>query len=365
MLFDVARLNHLTLKNRVVMAPMTRARSSRPAYLPSEFSLTYYEQRSNAGLIISEPLVISPTARGYANTPGIYTNEQIVAWQPITRQVKKQGTQFFAQLWHCGRVSSTNVTGCDHTYGPSAIKGINPIMGYDGEDLSIFLPTDMPKALTIDELRQIQDDYAQAAENAIKAGFDGIEVHAGHGYLPEQFLNRESNHRDDQYGGTIRNRIRFIQETVEKISQHIGENKVAIRFSPFISVDYQNFDLEQPNATIELLKQLDTLSLAYVHISEEILNAKPVPDIFRRTVREAFKGTIIVAGGYDKEKAEAIVSNGLADLVAFGSAYIANPDLVSRMKKGQDLAQEVRSLRYGGGEKGYIDYPNADGRVQN
>ena len=353
-LFEAYRLGKITLRNRVAMAPMTRSRADIQK-IQTPLAATYYRQRASAGLIVSEATSISPIAGGYVKIPGIYTREQVDAWKPVTEAVHKEEGVIFCQLWHTGRVShSLNLNGL-HPVAPSAIKAHGEIHTLQG-----MKPYETPKAMTAEEIKQTVMDYKQAALNVIEAGFDGVELHAANGYLPHQFLSDSSNQRTDEYGGSAENRTRFVLETLQAMADAIGSERVGIRLSP--SRVFGEPEKDPKEWFVYLLEQLNELDLAYLHTTEPMRFAPdPLPDSYLKEVapfaRKIYKGTLIANGGLKHESAEALLQNNIADVVAFGTLFIANPDLPKRFKENAPMNNPDRQTFYGGGEKGYIDYP--------
>ncbi len=363
MLFNPLTLGKIELSNRIVMAPMTRSRSSEPEYLANEMMLEYYRQRASAGLIVSEGLPISTLGRGYAFTPGLYTKAQVASWQRVTKAVHQQGGVIFAQLWHVGRTSHRVITGGETPISASATQGVSPAFGPLEKGGYGFLTTEPPKEMTHEDIHQVIDEYVIAAKNALDAGFDGIELHGANGYLIEQFMHQGTNKRQDEYGGSEDNRIRFALELVTKLVNEIGADRVAIRLSPFLTIDHPQDDLAMPETVLKFLEKIEPLKIAYVHFSENVMNFREVPLSFREQVRRVFSGKVIIAGRYTKASAEQMLQTGLVDLVAFGEPYIANPDLVYRFEHDRPLNQGDKETYYGGEEAGLIDYGVVDPKV--
>ncbi|MFY7793288.1 MAG: alkene reductase [Chitinophagaceae bacterium] len=353
-LLEPVQIGELTLSNRMVMAPMTRSRASIEGIV-GDSTVLYYTQRSTAGLIVTEAINISEQAIGSPFTPGIYTPEQTSAWKKVTQAVHEQGGTIFAQLWHTGRVGHSLVKHGDLPVGPSAI-GIQGQQHFTMEGMKDYKT---PKALSIDEIKQIIADYKQAAIHAIEAGFDGVELHAAFGYLPNQFLAESSNLRDDQYGGNIDNRNRFVLEVMQEMVAAIGENKVAIRLSP--TSTYNNISHQQPlEQFTALIDQLNGLPLAYIHIMKvpfppDQYPQYPVDAI--ETFGRLSKHPVMANFGYTRESGEAELQKGVASLIAYGQLFLANPDLPKRFEIKAELNQPDRSTMYGGKDQGYIDYP--------
>lgn len=358
-LFTSHKIGSISITNRVLMAPMTRSRTAQPGDIPTELMADYYAQRASAGLIISEATQISAQGKGYSFTPGIYTKEQILGWQKVTRKVHAAQGKIFSQLWHVGRMSHAVFHEDGLPVAPSAIAPDAQvwIVGEDGEGRMLDCPT--PRELKHAEIKSIVEDYQQAAKNAMLAGFDGIEIHGGNGYLIDQFLRRSSNHRDDEFGGSIDNRIRFAMDVIEAVCTAIGADKVGIRLAPFITQRGMQ-DEETTDAILAVARQLKQLGVAYIHLSEADWDDAPVvPDRFRHDLRAAFNGTIIVAGNYTAESGAKLIEKGLADGIAFGRKFIANPDLPERFANHWPLDDiSDASTLFGGDEKGYTDYTN-------
>lgn len=347
-------LKGLILRNRVVMAPLTRSRALHDTDAPHALNAIYYAQRASAGLIISEATQISPEGKGFAWTPGIYSNHQLGGWRQVTAAVHAKGGAMFAQLWHVGRISHISMQpGHKPPVAPSAIlpKNIKTFTETNG-----FMSVGMPRALTLDEIPQIVADYRQAAKNAIAVGFDGIEVHAANGYLIHQFLSDISNERQDAYGGTIEKRMRFALEVLEAIISEVGASRVGIRLSP-VSMKGGALDSAPEKVYFPLVQALSQLKLAYVHVIEgDTGGARDLRGFDFHQLRDTFDGAWMVNNGYTRHMAMSAISSGYADLVAFGKPYIANPDLVERFRENAPLNHPIQSAFYGGGEQGYIDY---------
>ncbi|MEZ9950561.1 alkene reductase [Vibrio breoganii] len=360
MLFTPFNNNDFTLDNRIAMAPMTRSRTSQPGDVPNEMMAKYYKQRANAGLIVTEGAPISAIGRGYSMTPGIYTQEHIAGWKKVTDAIHEADSKAFIQLWHVGRRSHSSISG-HQPVAPSAIKVPDQVFGPLPEGGFGMIETEQPRAMTEQDIKDTIADFVQASKNAIEAGFDGVEIHAAHGYLFDTFLRLESNQRNDQYGGNQENRMRFLIETLEAVCQEIGSDKVAVRVSPHVIEGFADEDPEIVEVILKALQKMAPINLAYVHFSENISRYIEVPEEFRQQVREVYPNPIMVAGKQSKESAQQILSKQYADIVAFGTPYVTNPDLVSRFKNDWPLAEfdaDARLTLYGGDEKGYIDYPS-------
>ena len=365
-LFDPLQFSRLRLDNRVAMAPMTRSRTDQPGDIPNALMAEYYAQRASAGLIITEGAPISSVGRGYSLTPGIYTQEQIDGWKLTTDAVHQKGGKVFVQLWHVGRRSHTSIAG-EQPVSASTAKDPDKVFGPTPEGGFGMIETDTPRAMTEADIKATIADFVQAAENAMKAGFDGVEVHAAHGYLLDQFLRIASNQRNDQYGGSQENRIRFLVEAMQAIVDAIGGDKVAIRLSPFVTEGFAEDDPEIVEVTMKVLKALAPMNLAYLHFSENISRHQEVPENFRKEVRAIYKNPVMVAGKYTRESGQDILAKGYADLVAFGQPFITNPDFYHRIQNDICLTPvdyAAHSTFYGGDAKGYTDYPTAEKLMQ-
>ncbi|HAS6069912.1 TPA: N-ethylmaleimide reductase [Vibrio vulnificus] len=356
-LFEPTQLKHLDLQNRVVMAPMTRARTSQPGNIPNAMMATYYKQRASAGLIISEATQISDDSQGYSFTPGVYTDEQVAGWKSVTQAVKSLGAAMFCQLWHVGRVSHPVFQKGEQPIAPSALAPVETkVWIADEQGNGNMVDCVEPRAMSQDDIDRVVSDFAYAAKRAIEAGFDGVEIHGGNGYLIDQFLRTNSNHRADQYGGSRENRIRFLLQVVDAVSQAIGADKVGVRLAPFITFKDMNCPDIVPTI-LEASKQLQARDIAYLHLSEaDWEDAPEIPESFRIELREYFTNAIIVAGSYTQARADEVLEKGYADLVAFGRPFVSNPDLVERLKHQQPLAELDGATLFGGDERGYTDY---------
>ncbi len=354
-LFQSFDLQGLTLKNRIVMAPLTRCRATHGTDVPHALNAAYYMQRASAGLIIAEATQISPMGKGYAWTPGIYSPEQIEGWRLVTDAVHAEGGRIFLQLWHVGRVSHASIQPKGAApVAPSAIKP-NALKTFieDGG----FSEVGMPRALLLEEIPSVVESYQQAAKNAIKAGFDGVEIHAANGYLIQQFMSDISNHRKDAYGGSVNKRLRFACEVAEAVVSAIGAHRTAIRLSP-VSHKGDARDSHPEAIYFPLMHALNRLKLAYVHVIEgETGGSRDAQGFNFHALRDTFDGSWMVNNRYTRAMAIDAIQSGYADLVAFGKPFIANPDLVERLKQNAPLNLPEQSTLYGGGEQGYTDYP--------
>ncbi len=363
-LFEPLALGDLTLAHRVVLAPLTRLRSTQPGDVPNTLNATYYAQRATpGGLLITEATQISLEGKGYPAAPGIYTEEQVEGWRTVTDAVHAKGGYLFAQLWHVGRISHSSLH--PEIGLPVSASAIAPA---EGKALTAaFQPVDFetPRALTLNELPRIVADYTHAARCAQAAGFDGVELHAANGYLIDQFLEDGVNHRTDAYGGSIENRSRLLLEVIEALIAVWGAGRVGIRLSPWGKFNSMSDSNPLPLFTY-VLQQLAVRSIAYAHLVEPRANGgadgnldASAPDA-AASFRKAFPGALISAGGYLGETASQAVASGHADAIAFGRWFISNPDLPRRLQLGATLNRYDRSTFYGGTEKGYTDYPTLE-----
>ncbi len=355
-LFTPVQMGALSLPNRFAMAPMTRSRANNDGNVPTESVITYYVQRASAGLIITEGSQVSPQGVGYISTPGIYSEEQVAGWKKVTDAVHAAGGRIFIQLWHVGRVSHPFFHNGELPVGPSAIKpeGAKAFTGQGFEDV----PT--PRALELNEIPGVVDQFRQAARNAKLAGFDGAEIHGANGYLLDQFVQDGSNQRTDEYGGSVENRSRFVLEVVRAVVDELGADRVGIRLSPQGSASIQDSD---PVKTFSYLtEQLNQFNLAYLHVIEALpghpMAARAGVPAVAAHLRNIFNGTFILNGGYTQETADKALANNEAEIIAFGVPFIANPDLVERFRIGAALNNPDPSTFYVPGDKGYIDYPS-------
>lgn len=357
MLFSAARIGPYQLSHRVVMAPLTRMRSD-PGDIPSDLMVEYYSQRvSEGGLIISEATPISIRGYGYAGAPGVYSDSQIEGWRRVTDAVHAKGGRMFLQLWHVGRQSHTDLQpNGEAPVAPSAIAAEGYAYTKEGE-----VPFSMPRALALEEIPGIVEEFRAGAERALSAGFDGVEIHGANGYLPDQFLEDGTNKRTDEYGGRIENRARFLLEISRVAISVWGADRVGVRLSP--SSTYGSMSDSDPAATFGYVAgQLDHLGVAYLHVIEPRIKgieeiSKGQAPVAAQQLRRKFSRTLIAAGGFNGESAAAIIAAGDADLVAFGRHFIANPDLPERLRHKLPLNHYDRSTFYGGDRRGYIDYP--------
>jgi N-ethylmaleimide reductase len=352
-LFEPYRLGDIELANRIVMAPLTRNRAgvgNAPTFLMAQ----YYAQRASAGLIITEATQVSPEGQGYEATPGIHSEAQIAGWKQVTQAVHARGGRIFLQLWHVGRISHVWLQPDGKApVAPSAIRA-NAKTFVGGK----FVDVSAPRALLLEEIPRLIDAYRQGALNAIEAGFDGVEVHGANGYLIDQFLRDGTNQRDDIYGGSISNRARFLLEVTEAVIGAVGANRVGVRLSPVSPANDIN-DSDPTSLFSYAVTKLNTLRPVYIELVEGVTGGaheSGAPFDFQ-SLRQRFQGTYIANNGYSLELAAETIERGATDLIAFGKAFIANPDLVHRLRNGAPLAVPDQATFYGGGARGYIDYP--------
>lgn len=367
-LFTPVQLGPLELKHRVIMAPLTRSRSTQPGDIPSDLMLKYYTQRaSDGGLIISEATSISTTGRGWYGAPGLYTDEQVRGWKRIVDAIHAKGGSMFSQLWHTGRSSNIETTGGTQPVSAS----VNPAYWNDTSHLvsapNGWVQPSPHRALETAEIAGIVEDYRKAAERAKAAGFDGVELHSGNGYLPDQFLQDGSNKRADAYGGSIENRSRFLLEVVDAMVSVWGGDRVAVRIAP--SGTWNGMSDSNPKALFSYVaEQLNRFGLAYLHIIEprvkgNVVIAEGQAPVAAQLLRTIFKGKIIAAGGFEPDTAEEVIEKGDADAVAFGRHFVSNPDLPKRIELGVPLNQYDRNTFYTFDAHGYIDYPFYEDRA--
>lgn len=365
-LFTPIKLGNHILKNRIVLPPLTRQRSGQPEDVATDLMAEYYQQRASAGFIVSEGTQIEPRGKGYSWTPGIYSKKQIEGWKKVTDAVHEKDGIIFAQLWHVGRVSHKALQpNGEAPVAPSAIK-VQKVKAFieTAPGIGELVEPSVPRELTVSEIKELVELYAQAARNALEAGFDGVEIHCANGYLVNQFISIHSNTRQDQYGGSLQNRLRFLREIVEAVAKVTGPERLGVRFTPlFTSTDQDRIYIglveDNPHETyLEAVKVLEEAGIAYVSIAEaDWENAPELPKSFRVALRKTFSGEIIYAGGYTPEKGEKLIKEDLADLIAFGRPFIANPDLPERIANGWPLNELDAKTLYGGNELGYTDYP--------
>ncbi|HMP96703.1 MAG TPA: alkene reductase [Kiritimatiellia bacterium] len=354
-LFSAFTLGDITLANRVVMAPMTRCRATAD-HTPTPLMATYYAQRATAGLIVTEGTSPSSDGLGYARIPGIFNEAQVTAWRAVTDAVHARGGRIFVQMMHTGRVSHPlNMPEGTRVLAPSAI-GMSGTMWTDQQGMQ---PYPVPVEMTDTDIEQAIETFVAGAEAAMKAGFDGVELHGANGYLIDQFLNTASNRRTDRWGGSVENRLRFAVEVAKRVAEKIGAGRVGMRISPFGVFNDMKPDEEMGALYALLAAHLSEIGLAYIHVVDHsAMGAPAVPDSVKATIRANFKGTYILSGGYDSvARAEEDLAARKGDLVAFGRPFIANPDLVGRLRDGKALAAPNPDTFYTPGEAGYSDYP--------
>jgi N-ethylmaleimide reductase len=351
-LFEEITLGKLKLSNRLVMAPMTRNRAA-AGNTPTAMNAEYYRQRATAGLIISEASQVSPEGVGYPATPGIYNQQQVDGWRLVTDAVHQAGGHIYLQLWYCGRISHPDLLPDKQTpVAPSAIKPEGETVTFEG--MKAFVE---PRALTSDEIQAIVSQYKNAAQKAKQAGFDGVEVHAANGYLIDQFLRDGSNQRSDEYGGTVGNRMRLLNEVLDAVTEIWDSERVGVRLTPENS--FNSMSDSDPQSHFDyFITQLNKRDLAYIHLLEGDMMSES-RNVDYRALRDAYDGLYIANNGYDKERAQNALENGDCDLVAIGVPFLANPDLVYRYQNDLPLNQADQATFYGGDETGYTDYPFA------
>ncbi|WP_347160270.1 alkene reductase [Pontibacter chitinilyticus] len=351
------KLYDLELKNRVVMAPMTRSRANNEGNVPNDLMVTYYTQRAGAGLIITEGSQVSKQAVGYINTPGIYSSEQVEGWKKITKAVHDEGGKIFIQLWHVGRMSHPDFHNGELPVAPSAINPNDKSFTPEG-----FKDTVTPRELTVPEIKQIVQDFKNAAKNAMEAGFDGVEVHSSNGYLFHQFFASTSNTRTDEYGGSKENRARILFEVLDAIKEVMPMEKVGARLNPSLNGIFGMSLNEDTIPTFDyIIEKLNDYNLAYLHLSEPFTDVSDLPHAepnIAKRYRPKYQGNLIINGGFTQESGNEVIEAGDADMVAFGVPFIANPDLPERFAQNAELQQPDKNTFYTPGAKGYIDYPS-------
>lgn len=360
-LFQPAKVGGWDLANRIAMAPMSRFRADPKTWVPADYAAEYYGQRNTCGLLITEATQMSPDAVGYPRSPGIYSEEQTARWKEIVAAIHKGPAKAVIQLWHTGRISHPyNRPAGDIPFAPSPVKP-NMQLYTDAHGMVEFL---VPREMTEADIRYVIDSYAKASANAKKAGFDGVEIHAANGYLIDQFCASNTNLRKDKWGGSLKNRMRFLREIIESVATVYDKSKIGVRFSPYGTFD----DIHEEDPLGMFTAQLETAAetgVGYVHvIRPEVTGDLDVEKPFEHAdvvglARKIYKGVIIAAGQYTRESAEKELAEGRADIIAFGRPFVSNPDLIDRLKKGTQLAALNRDLLYVPGPKGYIDYPAA------
>lgn len=354
-LFTPGQLGEYELKNKVVMAPMTRCRAVEEN-APNDLMRKYYHQRSGAGLIITEGTSPSPNGLGYARIPGMFSEAQIAGWQSVTEAVQKEGAKMFIQLMHCGRVGHPlNLPAGAELLAPSAVAAAGKM--YTDQQGEQNHPT--PRAMTEQDIEEAQNEFVSSAQKAVfNAGFDGVELHAANGYLLNQFINPKSNVRTDKYGGSVENRCRFVLETARAVAEAIGKGKVGMRISPYVVMNDMGIYEGIEETYAYLSAELNKIGIVYLHIVDHAsMGAHEVPTKVKNIIRKNFSGTIILSGGYDAERAEEDLKAAKGDLVAFGRPFISNPDLVYRMEHSLEMNDWDSNTFYTPSAEGYTDYP--------
>lgn len=363
-LFAPIEIGSLKLNHRVAMAPLTRSRAMQPGNVPGAMNVEYYRQRASAALIITEATQISQQGQGYAWTPGIHTAEQIEGWRAVADAVHAEGGRIFLQLWHVGRVSHPSFQpGGALPVAPSALPVPGKTFVVDAEGNGVWGDIPTPQALTAEGITEIVQDYRRAARNAMEAGMDGVEIHAGNGYLLDQFINSDSNHRTDAYGSSIENRARLLLEVVDAVTAAVGAGRVGVRLTPMGR--FMGMGDVTPEATFGYIaRRLNDWPLAYLHLVEPAMVgtvkddiANPRWDAMILGMRAAYHGVVMLAGGYDGQTADQAIADGRADIIAFGRPFIANPDLPSRLRSLAALNSPDPTTFFGGSTVGYTDYP--------
>ncbi|WP_373519373.1 alkene reductase [Pricia sp.] len=350
-------MNGLKLPNRIIMAPMTRSRAENDNNAPTkDLHVPYYTQRATAGLIISEGSQVSNRGVGYINTAGMHNEAQIAGWKKVTESVHKADGRIFAQLWHVGRISHPDFHDGELPWAPSALNPDTEVFTPEGQKKTV-----KPKAMSLSDIKITQNEFVQAAKNAIEAGFDGVEIHASNGYLFHQFFNGTSNHRDDNYGGTKENKARFFFEVLDAVKKVVPENRVGVRFNPSL---HGIFGMTMDEDTIPtfdyIIERLDKeYDLAYIHLSEpfnDVSDLDYAESNIAERYRPKYKGTIMINAGFDQEKGNKVIDEGNADLVSFAKLYVSNPDLVGRFRDNIPVSDWNEDTFYTPGKKGYTNY---------
>lgn len=357
-LFTPYILGSLELKNRFVMAPMTRARSSQPGDVPNAMMARYYAQRGSASLIITESAQISLQGKGYMRSPGVYTQAQIQGWKQITRAVHARKSKIYLQLCHVGAVSASEINGLQ-PIAPSTIASKAKVYYFQEQsDQLTYISTETPKAMTIKDIQQVVDEFVRAARCAIEAGFDGVEIHAANGYLIDQFLRTTTNKRKDAYGGGLENRVRFLVEVIKNVSNAVGADQIGVRFSPYVKAEGTNDPLIE-ETLLYAIERMDEFKIGYIHLCEPDWKESPkISDEFRQRMRKLYSRTIIVTGDKTPDEAERLLQANYADLIGFGRSFLANPDFPCRVLQNAPMNSiDDYSTLFNGYEKGYIDYP--------
>ena len=357
-LFEPVKMGTQTLKNRIIMAPLTRLRAVEPGDVPTALAGEYYSQRAGSGLVITEATQVSFQAKGYAGAPGIHTQDQTIAWKAIVDNVHAKGGKIVVQLWHTGLVAHESV----QPDGKAPISASDVHVGVrtslrDSNNQAIRVEATTPRPATLEEVQQVIADFGLATKNAKEAGFDGVEIHGAHGYLLHQFWVEQTNQRDDEYGGSRENRARLTLDVIDACVAAWDADHIGIRVSPLGTFNNVEAGYNE-DENIWLIEQINKRGLMYLHLSEpDWAGGTPYSTEFRQRVRDAFGQMIIAAGGYTAEKAEKNIKDGYIDAVAFGRDYIANPDLAERIREGAPLNEQHPQSFYGGGTEGYTDYP--------
>ncbi len=362
-LLDNWTMADMELRNRVIMAPMTRSRADNPEKAPTDLHVSYYRQRATAGLIITEGSQISPRAVGYINTPGIHTSKQVEGWKKVTQAVHEEGGKIFIQLWHVGRISHPDFHGGELPLAPSPINPESKAFTPEG-----FKETVTPKEMSREEIKQTISDFRNAAKNAWEAGFDGVEIHSSNGYLLHQFFSRTSNIRTDEYGGSIANRARILFEIIDAVKEVLPENRIGARLNPSLHGLFGMTLDEETIPTFDyIVEKLNRYDLAYLHLSEPFTDVSALPHAetqIARRYRPKYQGNLIINGGFDRDKGNQFLKEGLADAVAFGKPYVSNPDLVARFTENASLAEWDKDTFYTPGPKGYTDYSSLSTKAE-
>jgi len=353
-IFEPVEIGSLTLKNRIIMAPMTRNRADNKHEGPTDLHTEYYSQRASAGLILSEGAPVSKYARGYIYTAGLYNSEQLKGWKAVIDKVHENGGLIQAQLWHTGRVSHSYFHDGQKPPAPSAVKSESMAYTPDG-----FQETPEPRALSADEINGIVNDFRTAAKNAISAGFDGVQIHGANGYLIEQFLHDTANKRDDMYGGPIENRSRFLFEIVDAVVDEVGAERTSLRLSPSNLFNTKN-DSQSKELYEYVIEKLTSYNLCYLELVEALADLDDHPHLEKDVIGHygpLFNGPVMTNGNYDRDSAIEVVESGKADMVSFAKLFLANPDLPKRFRENAPLNEPDRDTFYAQGKEGYTDYP--------
>lgn len=362
-LLEPIQVGSLNLKNRIWMAPMTRSRAANPENKVFDLHVEYYRQRASAGLIITEGSQISTKGVGYINTPGIYSEAQTEAWKDVTQAVHDEGGHIFIQLWHVGRMSHPDFHGGELPVSASATNPNSKSFTPEG-----FKDTVTAKAMTLEEIKQTIADFKNGAKNAMEAGFDGVEIHSSNGYLFHQFFNGTSNHRTDEYGGSIENRAKILFDVIDAIREVMPENQIGLRLNPSLNGVFGMTMDEETIPTFDyIIAKLNEYDLAYLHLSEPFTDVSEIPfaeqNIAKR-YRPIYKGTLVINSNFDQESGNAVIEAGFADAVAFGKPFISNPDLPERIAENAEWAEWDQNTFYTPGAEGYTDYPKLE-KVEN